>query len=269
MKVATLGPEGTFSHEAVLGRNKKAEIVFKDTVWDVFEAVSRDDVDEGIVPIENSISGTIGLTSDSLMEFDLNIISEIVLPIDHNLVGFDAIKNIETLYVHPSTYEQCEKFIRKNLKGIKIIQTNSNAASAKLISDQKDRTQAAIVPKEAVGIYKLKIIKKSIQDNEFNVTRFLVLSKKEAEKTGRDRTSIVIYPQIDAPGLLYGLLGAFSKRDINLTKIESRPSKGKLGDYIFYIDLQGYKGDIKVEEAFKEIKESFFLKVLGSYPREY
>jgi len=269
MKIATLGPQGTFSHEAVLRINPRAEIVFKDTVWDVFQSVNSAEVDEGVVPLENSVSGTIGLTLDALMEFELNIIKEIVIPINHHLVGYGGAKDIKALYVHPATYEQCEKFIRKNLGKVKIIQTNSNAASAKIISEKKDRTKVAIVPKEAIDIYKLKIIKADIQDNKFNVTRFIVLSKKEGKKTGRDRTSIAIYPQIDKPGLLYGLLGVFSKRNINLTKIESRPSKGKLGDYIFYMDLQGYKEDDSVKEAFKEIERSFFLKILGSYPREY
>jgi len=185
------------------------------------------------------------------------------------LVGHDGVKGIETLYVHPSTYEQCEKFIRKNLPNIKIIQTNSNAASAKLIADKKDKTKAAIVPIEAIKIYKLKAIKKDVQDNKFNVTRFIVVSKGESKKTNRDRTSIAIYPQVDKPGLLYSLLGEFAKRKINLTKIESRPSKGKLGDYIFYIDLQGHQQDELIQEAFKEIEKDFFLKVLGSYPREY
>lgn len=269
MRIATLGPKGTFSHEAVLRRDKKAEIIFKNTVWDIFESVENNEVDEGIAPLENSVSGTVGLTLDALMEFDLNIVAEIILPVKHNLVGYSGIKEIETLYAHPSTYEQCEKFIRKNLPNVKIIQTSSNAASAEIIVEKKDKTKAAIVPKEAIEIYKLKTIKKDIQDNKFNVTRFIVISKKEAKKTSRDRTSIAIYPQIDKPGLLYSLLGEFAKRNINLTKIESRPSKGKLGDYIFFIDMQGSKEDEKLKEAFKAIEEDFFLKVLGSYPREY
>jgi len=269
MKIATLGPKGTFSHEALLKRNKKAAVVFKNTVWDIFESVDNNEVDEGIVPLENSVSGTIGLTLDALMEFDLNIIAEIILPIKHNLVGHDGMKDIKTLYVHPSTYEQCEKFIRKNLPDVKIIQTSSNAASAKMIAEKKDKTKAAIVPTEAIEIYKLKAIKKNIQDNKFNVTRFVVISKKKAKKTSRDRTSIAIYPQVDKPGLLYNLLGEFAKRNINLTKIESRPSKGKLGDYIFFIDMQGSKKDEKIKQAFKKIEENFFLKVLGSYPKEY
>lgn len=269
MKIATLGPEGTFSHEAVLKRDRKAEIIFKETVWDIFESVNSNEVDEGIAPLENSVSGTVGLTSDALMEFDLNIIAEIILPIKHNLVGHDGVKDIKTLYVHPATYEQCEKFIRKNLPGVKIIHTSSNAASAEIIAQKKDETKAAIVPNEAIAIYKLKAIKKDIQDSKFNVTRFIVISKKEAKRTNRDRTSIAIYPQVDKPGLLYSLIGEFAKRSINLTKIESRPSKGKLGDYIFFIDMQGNKEDEKIKEAFGKIEEDFFLKVLGSYPREY
>jgi len=269
MRIATLGPKGTFSHEAVLKRNKNAQIIFKNTVWDIFESVDKNEVNEGIVPLENSVSGTIGLTLDALMEFDLNISAEIILPIKHNLVGYDGIKDIKTLYIHPSTYEQCEKFIRKNLPDVKIIQTSSNAASAQIIAEKKDKSKAAIVPKEAIDIYRLKAIKKDIQDNKFNVTRFIVISKKQAEKSNRDRTSIAIYPQVDKPGLLYSLLGEFAKGNINLTKIESRPSKGKLGDYIFFIDMQGSKEDEKIKEAFKKIEENFFLKILGSYPREY
>ena len=269
MRIATLGPQGTFSHEAVLKRDKKAEISFKNTVWDVFEAVACNDANEGVVPIENSVSGTVGLTADALMEFDLNIIGEIILPIKHNLVGHDGMKDIKTLYVHPATYEQCEKFVRKNLNGVKIIHTASNAASADIIAKKKDSTKAAIVSAEAVGIYKLKVLKKDVQDSKFNVTRFVVIAKREAKRTGHDRTSIAIYPQVDKPGLLYNLLGEFANRKVNLTKIESRPSKGRLGDYIFFIDMQGSKEDEKIKEAFKAIEENFFLKILGSYPREY
>jgi len=269
MKIATLGPAGTFSHEAVLKIDKKADIIFKNTVWDIFEAIENDEVDKGVAPIENSVSGSIGLTLDALMDFNLNIIGEIILPIKHNLVGHNSIQDIKTLYIHPATYAQCEKFIRKHIPNAKIMETSSNAASAQLISKHIDKTKAAIVPGEAIEIYKLKVIKKHIQDNKFNVTRFIVISKKETEKTSRDRTSTAIYPQVDRPGLLYSLLGEFAKRNINLTKIESRPSKGKLGDYIFFIDMQGHKDEDNIKEAFKKIEQDFFLKILGSYPKEY
>jgi len=269
MRIVTLGPKGTFSHEAALKRNRKADIIFENTVWDVFEAVHNNKAAEGIVPLENSVSGTIGQTLDALTELDLNIIAEIILPVNHNLVGHDGVKNIKTLYTHPSTYEQCEKFIRDNLPNTKIIQTSSNAASAEIMAKQKDKSKAAIVPTKAIEIYNLKSIKKNIQDNKFNVTRFVVVSKGKSRRTGRDRTSIAIYPQVDKPGLLYNLLGEFAKKKINLTKIESRPSKGRLGDYIFYIDLQGHTDDKAVQQAFKNIEKSFFLNILGSYQREY
>ena len=270
MKIATLGPEGTFSNLAVLNYDKtaKAKIVFKRTVWDIFEAVDSGQAEKGIVPIENSVSGTIGSTLDSLMEFDLSIVDELILPIKHSLAGKGSIKDIETVYVHPQTYSQCEKFLRKNLPNAQIKETTSNANSATSVAKQ-DKSKAAITSEIAAKIYGLKVIKDNIQDNKFNVTRFIVIGKKGSKKTGRDRTSIAIYPQVDRPGLLYELLGEFAKRKINLTKIESRPSKGKLGDYVFFIDLQGHKGETNIKNTFKIIEKSFFLKVLGSYPRKY
>lgn len=273
MKIATLGPEGTFSHEAVLRYNKSAKIMFEKTVWDVFETVDSNNAEIGVVPIENSVSGTVGLTLDALMEFNLNIITEEVLPVRHNLAVFGKVDKIKEIYVNPQTYEQCELFIRKNFPKAEIIETSSNGQSAKLLKEErhspKTKSRAAIVPEIAAKIYGLRMIKKDIQDNKFNVTRFIAISKKSAKRTGYDRTSIAIYPQVDRPGLLYELLGEFAKRDINLTKIESRPSKGKLGDYIFYIDLQGHKTEKLIKEAFSAIERNFFLKILGSYARRY
>jgi len=134
---------------------------------------------------------------------------------------------------------------------------------------KQDKSKSAITSEIASKLYGLRIIKSNIQDNKFNVTRFIVVAKESTKKTARDRTSIAIYPQVDRPGLLYELLGEFAKRKINLTKIESRPSKGKLGDYVFFIDLQGHKDEKKIKDAFHMIEKSSFLKVLGSYPRKY
>lgn len=269
MKIATLGPEGTFSHESVIKYNNKASILFTNTIRDIFEAVADGKADLGIVPIENSIAGTVGQSLDFLMEFKLKIKAEEILPISHNLVGFGRINDIKVLYLHPQTYEQCELFIKKNMPKAEIIQTSSNGKSAELIAKAKDRKKAAIIPKIGVEIYKLKVLRKDVQDNRFNVTRFFVIAKSDSKKTGYDRTSIAIYPQIDRPGLLYGMLGQFAKRKINLTKIESRPSKGKLGDYIFYIDFEGHKTEKHVAEALKELEENAFVTILGSYPRKY
>jgi len=269
VKIATLGPEGTFSQGAVLKYNKNAEIVFKHTIWDVFDSVQKCEVDKGIVPIENSVSGSVGLTLDALMEFDLKIAGELIIPVKHNLAGNTKINDIKSLYTHPQTFAQCEKFIRMKMNNVDIILTASNAKSAEELSKTKGKEYGAIVSSLAMKKYKLKYLAKDIQDNRFNVTRFVVLNGELAKQTGGDRTSISIYPHMDKPGLLYDLIGEFAKRKINLTKIESRPSKGRLGDYIFFIDLQGHIDDKEVKNAFKSIEKSFFIKVLGSYPREY
>lgn len=268
-RIATLGPEGTFSNEAVLRYNKKAKILFQKTIWDVFEVVKLKNADLGIVPIENSIAGTEGSTLDSLMDFDLNIFDEEILPIKHNLASFGTLKDIKVVYAHPQSHAQCERYLRENVPGADIIHTSSNGKSAELLAKNNEKEKAAIIPKLAAAKYKLKLIKEGIQDNRFNVTRFIVISSEQHKKTSHDRTSIAIYPQVDKPGLLYSLLGEFAKRKINLTKIESRPSKGKLGDYVFFIDMQGHRDENKIKEAFEVIENSFFLKVLGSYPRKY
>ena len=269
MKISTLGPEGTFSHEAALKVNKKEEIILERNVWDIFETLSEGKAGLGVVPIENSVSGTVGMALDALLEFDLNIVSEEILQIRHNLANSSSTADIKDIFTTEQAYEQCVKFLRKSLPDARIIETSSNAQSAKLLKESGSKSKAAIIPEFAAKIYGLKIIKKNIQDSRFNVTRFIVISKKESKKSGNDRTSIFIYPQVDKAGLLYSLLGEFAKRNINLTKIESRPSKGKLGDYVFFIEMQGHKSEKKIQDAFAEIEKNFFLKVAGSYERKY
>jgi len=269
MRIATLGPRGTFSHESAIKYNKDSKMRFETTVWDIFDCVKKGKADVGVVPIENSVSGTVGLTMDALIEFRLNIIGEIIHQVRHNLAGFGKIEYIKEIYVQPQTYEQCVIFLRKNFPRAKIIETSSNGQSAKLLKEDSENTKAAIVPEIAARIYGLKILLREIQDNKLNVTRFIVVSKRAAKRTGRDRTSIVIYPHSDMPGLLYRLLGEFAKRDINLTKIESRPSKERLGNYIFFIDLEGHKSENHIKEAFENIERNFSLRLLGSYPRMY
>ncbi len=269
MKIATLGPQGTFSHEATLKYNKGASILFTNTIRNVFEAVVDNKADLGIVPIENSIAGTVDQTLDYLIEFNIKIKAEEILPISHNLIGFGKIKDIKVLYLHPQTYEQCELFIKKILPKVKVTYTSSNGKSAELITKSKGKNKAAIVPKIAVDIYKLKILKKDVQDTKFNVTRFFIIGKEYNKMADNCKTTIAIHPQVDRPGLLYEMLGQFAKRKINLTKIESRPSKGKLGDYIFYIDFEGHRTEKHVAEALKKLEETAFVRVLGSYPRKY
>ncbi len=269
MKIATLGPKGTFSHQAAQLVKKDAKIIFCKTIHDVLEKVQGKEAKWGVVPIENSVAGTMGLTLDALMEFDLSICKEKIVPIRHNLVVCKNYSKIEKIYIHPQTYAQCEHYLKNNYPNCEFIETSSNGKSAELLASSCGSYEAAVVPELAAKIYKLKISQKDIQDNKFNVTRFIVLAENGVRKTGYDRTSIALYPQIDRPGLLYDLLGEFACRKINLTKIESRPSKGKLGDYIFFIDFQGHIEDTKVKKALKALEKVAFLRILGSYPRKY
>src|SRR3989338_246669 len=267
MKIATLGPIGTFSHEAAIKYSGNTSILLQTTIWNVFNCVKQGKAEKGIAPLENSVSGTVGLTLDALMDFNLKICAEIIIPVRHNLAANDG--KIKKIYSNLQAFAQCEKFIRAHLGDVEVIPTESNAKSAEKLAMSKGKGYGAIVPMMAIKKYNLKCVARDIQDSRFNVTRFVVLDKKSHARTGKDRTSIAIYPHKDKAGFLYGLIGEFANRGINLTKIESRPSKGKLGDYIFFIDLQGHESDLDVKNAFKSISKSFFLKVLGSYPRAY
>lgn len=270
-RIATLGPRGTFSHQAAAELNHDSEIIFEKTIHDVFAAVSEGRADKGVVPIENSIGGSVGFTLDALLDHDLKIEAEEIIPVIHNLIALSGAKkeDIKYLYLHQQTYSQCENYIRKNLPDAKILETVSNGESARLAQEKNNKEYGCIGPKIAAHEYGLEVITKAVQDNRFNVTKFVVINKEETKPTGRDRTSITVYPQIDRPGLLYEILGYFAKSDLNLTKIESRPSKGKLGDYVFYIDFQGHIAEKPTQEVIKELEKSAFVKILGSYPKKY
>ena len=269
MIIATLGPKGTFSSDAAVRHDKNAQILFTNTIRDVFECVCSGDADCGIVPAENSIAGSVGQTLDCLIKSELKIKAESILKISHNLAGFGKIGDIRAIYAHPQSYEQCELFIKKNLPDAEIIFTSSNGKSAEILSKSENRESGAIIPKIAAGIYSVKILKNNIQDSIFNVTRFFAVAKEDSKKTGCDRTSIAVHPNCDKPGILHKMLGEFAGRNISLTKIESMPSKGKLGDYIFYIDFQGHRAEKKVSDALKGLEQSGSVKMLGSYPRKY
>lgn len=268
MHIITLGPEGTFSHEAVLDYDQSAKIIFQPTVWDIFEKVAAKVGDLGIAPIENSVTGSVGFTLDALLHFNLLIRAETVLPIKHHLAGWGKIEDIKVLYAHPQTHAQCQNFLHLRLPQVEIIDTSSNAKSAEILSQHKDPAYAALVPAIAAQTYQLTILEQTVQDHRFNVTRFVVIAQEDSpERTGRDKTSLLVYPVADRPGILCEMLEEFKIRNINLSKIESRPS-GKLGDYIFYIDCEGHRLDPLLGEALQNIeKKSAYLKILGSYPK--
>lgn len=285
--IATLGPRGTFSHEATLIYNQGSSIVFKRTIFDCFEAVVNGSVDLTVVPIENSVSGGLGETYDCLLRFDSCIIDEQLISISHNLVAQKEISldAVTTVFAHPQTYAQCENTIRSKLNGPEIINTSSNAASAHQVKKAGAST-AAIVSALAVRLYDLYVLETDIQDNEFNTTRFVVVAGSAATAGLHDnypcdddyhysdnesfRTSIIVVPPPeDKPGILHSLTAALAAWDINMSKIVSRPAKGKLGDYVFYVDFHGHRNHAKIQKALKDIEKCFGLKVLGSYRRVF
>lgn len=262
--ISFLGPKGTFTHEAAY--ILEGNLIPYCTIPAVMESVSNGECQFGVVPIENSIEGPVGLTLDSLAhKFDLKIFKEMVIPINQNLIvnPKTVMNDITDVYSHSQAIAQCQEFIRDN--EIQPHYAVSTARAAKSILG--DKTKAAIGNSKAAEIYGLEILKPNIQDLDNNETRFVVLSKNDHEPTGRDKTSIIFSIYEDKPGMLYKILGVFEKESINLTKIESRPSKKGLGKYLFFVDFYGHRKDKTVQNILNELDGlTYFLKVLGSYP---
>ncbi|RMG71847.1 MAG: prephenate dehydratase [Nitrospirae bacterium] len=267
LKVACLGPLATFTHLAAIRHfGSFAKIIAVDSIKDVFEAVLEKSADYGVVPIENSNEGVVSHTLDMFMDVDLKVSAEIMLEVTHNLLSKSGdIKKIKKIYSHPQAFAQCRRWLERNLPDAELIDTTSTAKAAELAA--KDPKGAAIASDLAAKMYDLKFVKRGIEDNKNNYTRFLVISEDFPEPTGKDKTSIMLSIK-DKPGALFEVLTPFYKEKINLTKIESRPSKRKAWEYIFFIDLEGHINDKKVMKALKAVeKYCIFLKVLGSYPK--
>lgn len=267
LKIACLGPLATFTHLAAVKHfGTSALYIPEESIKAVFEAVSRDRSHFGVVPIENSTEGVVSYTLDMFMDFDLYISEEIMLEINHNLLSISGDRTkIKRIYSHPQATAQCRRWLEKNMPGIEIIEATSTARAAELAS--KDPDGAAIAGDLAAQYYNLEYIERYIEDFKDNYTRFLVIAKTTVPKTGKDKTSIMLSLK-DRPGALHDLLTPFKKEKINLTKIESRPSKTKAWQYIFFIDLEGHIEDPKVKKALERVKEICLdFKFLGSYPR--
>lgn len=262
--ISFLGPKGTFTHQAanIFGD----DLVPYCTIPAVMESVANGETDFGVVPIENSIEGPVGITLDSLAhKFDLKIFNEIIIPINQNLLVNPGckIEDIEDVYSHEQAISQCREFIQEHKLQPHYAVSTANAAKSII----GDKSKAAIGNAKTVELYDLEILESNIQDTDNNATRFVVLSKDDHKITGRDKTSIIFSIYEDRPGGLYNILGIFQKNNINLTKIESRPSRKGLGKYLFFVDFNGHKDDELIQSIISEIDENtYFLKVLGSYP---
>ncbi|KPJ64996.1 hypothetical protein AMJ44_11525 [candidate division WOR-1 bacterium DG_54_3] len=285
MKVGYLGPEGTFCEEASKIYLKripgKIELIPYTTIHDLLYAADRKRINEAIVPIENSIEGTVGIVTDMLVK-DVNLVirQEIVIPVFHYLIAQKGIRLSEVTDVisHPQALDQCKDFLKRKLPKVKLHLAYSTSDAVRQVATSLGETLiahgkvkgsvfAAIGTKSAARLYDLKILAEKINARE-NQTRFVVLAKSDHAPTGKDKTSIVFSILKDRPGGLHDVLEVFAVRHINLTKIESRPSKKALGDYFFFADMEGHREKKILAEALKEIrKDASFLKILGSYPR--
>jgi len=264
-KIGFLGPAGTFTEEAaaLIGDN----LIGFNSILQVLDAVENNNVDMGVVPIENSIEGPVGITLDLLVhDYDLKIKYEIIIPICHNLlINPQAnINDIKFVNSHIQALSQCRNFIEA--LNVTVNATPSTSSAAEMVKGNIN--SAAIGNKRAAELYGLKIVETNIQDYKNNVTRFVVINKKDHKPTGNDKTSIVFSIVEDKPGGLYEILGLFANNNINLTKIESRPSKEKLGNYLFFVDLEGHRTDELIRYILNIIRSKVgYIKVLGSYPK--
>lgn len=265
LTIAYLGPEATFTHQAAIRRfGSSLRYSPQRTIADVFAEVSKNRADHGVVPVENSTEGVVTHTLDMLVDSELKIVAQIILPVQQCLLCNARRSDIKKLYAHPQSLAQCRAWIQNNLPRVEIIETSSNARSAELAA--RENNSAAIAGILAAEKYGLHVMEHDIQDNAANATRFLVLGRQCSPPTGNDRTSLMV-SIMDRVGALHHALAAFRRNRINLTKIESRPSKRKAWEYFFFIDCDGHVQDRKVVKAIQLLGEHCnFVKVLGSYP---
>jgi len=268
MRVAFQGERGAYSESAVYAFfGPSVGIKPCRNLSDVFESVEKGETEFGVVPIENSIEGSVNQTYDLFLKHNLKVYGEIIHKIDHCLIANPNTKldSIKVVYSHPQALAQCGNFLER--LGCDLIPTYDTAGSVKMMKEKKLKNAGAIASERAAEIYGMKILAKEIADNPNNYTRFFTLSKNDFPPTGKDKTSI-IFSVKHIPGSLYQALEEFAKRNISLTKIESRPTKRTPWEYNFYLDFEGHRQEEKCLEALKGLKKrTVFIRILGSYPR--
>ncbi len=267
LHVACLGPDATFSHIASIQQfGQAARFIYTKSVADIFDEVERERADYGVVPIENSTEGVVNLTLDMFIESPLQICAEVMLEISHSLLSrHERLEDIKTVYSHPQALAQCYSWLNKNLAHAEVKEVFSTAMAAKLALEEQHT--AAIASEFAATIYGIPVLKRKIEDNPQNFTRFWVIGKQSPGRTGDDKTSLMFSIR-DGVGALSEMLDPFAKNSINLTKIESRPFRKKPWEYIFFIDIEGHVADANIKKALAMVtRNSQFMKVLGSYPK--
>ena len=272
--IGYLGPEGSFTHQALLeylSKLKKKETIEPfQTINQIIDSVSSGKIKSGIVPIENSIQGSVWETLDQLIKTSqtVTINYEIVIPIHHCLITRSKnLADIKKVVAHTQALSQCQSYIKRFLPDAQIEPTTSNSLAVKVVSESANG-MAAIGPKMAADIYKVPVFEECINDEKENFTRFVLIGADTTSPTGKDKTTIAFGVPYDKPGTLVNVLNSFAAENINLSRIESRPSRKMLGEYIFYIDLEAHREDPSLKKALSEVVSQFsFYRWLGSYPR--
>lgn len=264
--VAYLGPEATFSHIATMSYfGRSVNYMPQATIGDIFKEVEKGACLYGVVPVENSIEGSVNYTLDLFFESDLKICAELYHPISHDLLStVDSISKIKVIYSHRQVFPQCRNWIQKHLSEAELIECDSTANAARRACDNPE--SAAIASSMAAHIYKLHVIASKIEDVSRNTTRFLVIGKDETRRTGVDKTSIMfVTPNVS--GALYKILKPIAESEINMVKLESRPTKHENWSYFFFVDIEGHINDPVVSSTIRKMsKICLYLKCLGSYP---
>jgi chorismate mutase/prephenate dehydratase len=268
VKVAFQGERGAYSESALYTFfGNEAEVKPCRDLTEVFDSVDKQEVPVGIVPVENSLEGSVNQAYDLFLTHSLKVSGEVIIRISHCLIAnpSTSLGAVRTVYSHPQALAQCRSFLER--LGSDLIPTYDTAGSVKMLREKGLKDAAAVASEKAAEIYGMKILVKEIEDIPTNYTRFFVISKNDSPSTGKDKTSI-IFAAAHTPGSLYHALGEFAKRNINLTKIESRPTKQKAWEYNFYLDFEGHRTEENCTAALKALEKSgAFLKILGSYPQ--
>jgi len=267
VNVAYLGPEATFSHLAgVKYFGQSAKYTPIETIEEIFHQVEHGRVTYGIVPLENSIEGSVTSTLDSFVKYKVKICGESPLAIKHNLVNFSGdLNDIKLVVSHSQPLAQCRQWLARNLPNIPTQTVFSTGVAAQMAAD--DHSVAAIASDLAIKTYQLQVVNQGVEDYRGNTTRFVLIGQSSPKRSGRDKTSLLL-GLLDRPGALHDTLSVLADQGINLTKIESRPVKGETGKYLFFIDLLGHMDDDYVSEACRRVKEVCSnFKWLGSYPQ--
>lgn len=269
LSVAYLGPQGTFSEEAALKRFGSVVTALPcSSIDEVFRKAESGGAGYGVVPVENSTEGAVGRTLDLLLQTPLKVCGEIALPIHQFLLAHHAdLSRIKKIYSHPQSFSQCHEWLNFNLPhltGEARINAASNADAARLAAE--DENAAAVAGKKAGEVYGLTVCAKNIEDDPNNTTRFLVIGAQEVGPSGKDKTSLVMSAR-NQPGAIHELLAPLAKHEVSMSRLESRPSRAGLWEYVFFVDIEGHQKDSKVSQALREVTEkAAFVKVLGSYP---